>query len=76
MQDISSIRTTAIIMIVVGFISGIIWGVIGLVNYFPMKAALEAGDYGTAMEKYKVIKVVTIVGIVVNLVFIFGRNLV
>ena len=68
--------TIAIVMIVIGFISGFIWGIIGLVNYFPMKAALEVGDYVTAAEKYKIIKIVTIIGIVVNVLFIMSRNLI
>ena len=65
--------TTAIILIVVGFICGIIWGVIGLTQYKPMKNAIAMGDAVTANKKFNVIKIATIIGIVINVLFIIGN---
>lgn len=63
-------KRNAIILIVIGFICGIIWGIIGVVQYSPMKAAIEAGDVETAQKKYKIIKIATLIGVILNVVII------
>lgn len=65
--------TTAIVLIVIGFVCGILWGIIGLTQYFPLKTAVETGDVETASKKFNIIKIVTIIGIVLNVLFIFSQ---
>ena len=60
-----------IALIVVGFLCGILWGVISLTQYKPMMAAIEASDAETAWAKAKVIKIVTIIGIIFNILAAF-----
>lgn len=57
-----------IFFIVLGFLCGLLWGIISLTQYSPMSAAITAGDYDTAWAKAKVIKIVTFVGLGINLV--------
>lgn len=64
--------TTAIVLIVIGFLCGILWGIIGVVQYGPMKTAIEAGDVETANKKFNVIKIATIIGVVLNVLLIFS----
>ena len=65
--------TTAIILIVVGFLCGILWGIIGITQYGSMKKAIEAGDAETANKKFNIIKIATIVGVVLNVLIIGGQ---
>jgi len=64
----------AIALIVVGFLCGILWGIIGVTQYGPMKRAIDAGDAATAQSKFKVIAIATGIGVVANLMFIFGSG--
>ena len=56
-----------IALTILGFLCGIIWGVIDLVNYLPMSKAIDAGYYDEAWDKAKKIKIWTIVGVIVNI---------
>ena len=67
--------TTAIILIVIGFVSGIIWGIIGVVQYGPMKRAIESGDVVTANKKANIIKIATGIGVAVNILAIIGMSM-
>lgn len=62
--------TVAIVLIVVGFLCGILWGIIGVVQYGPMKRAIEAGDVETAKKKFNIIMIATIIGLVLNVIII------
>ena len=63
-------KTTAVILIVIGFLCGIIWGIFGIVQYSPMKAAIENGDVETAQKKFRNIKIATLIGVILNVVLI------
>ena len=67
-------KGTYIALIVLGFLCGILWGCISLTQYKPMMAAVEVGDAETAWAKAKVIKIVTIVGVVVNILVGFAMS--
>ena len=64
--------TTAMILIVVGFLCGIIWGIIGIIQYGPMKTAIELGDAETAQKKFRIITIATAIGVVLNVFAIIG----
>lgn len=57
-----------IFFIILGFLCGLIWGIVGVTQYSPMSTAIDAGDYDTAWAKAKVIKIVTFVGLALNIV--------
>lgn len=62
----------AIALIVIGFLCGIIWGVIGVVQYGPMKNAIEAGDSATASKKFRNIAIATGIGVFLNVAYVIG----
>jgi len=60
----------AIALIVVGFLCGIIWGIVGFTQYGPMKEAINRGDVATAKDKFKTIAIATGVGVVINVLLL------
>ncbi len=57
-------------MLIIGFILGILWGVLMISPYSKMKAAIEAGDAETAWAKSKTVKTIFWIGVAVNVLFI------
>ena len=72
MVDMPS-KGVAIALIVVGFVCGVIWGIIGVVQYGPMKAAIQRGDVVEAKDKFGVIRNATIIGVVINILFLIAQ---
>ena len=60
-------KNNYIILIVIGFLCGLVWGAFGLTQYSPMVKAINEGDEETAQKKARNIKIATIAGIVVNI---------
>ena len=66
-------KTASIIMIVVGFICGILWGALSLYNYTKMKAAYAIGDQFEYDKRFKNIKIFTAIGVVLNAILLMSR---
>lgn len=62
--------TVAKVLIVIGFLCGIIWGVVGFTQYKPMKEAIMRGDADTAHKDFRIIAIASALGIVVNVIFL------
>ena len=62
----------ATVLVVIGFVCGVIWGIIGFTKLKPMKAAIAAGDVETAKKCFGTIRTVTIIGIVLNVLVFMG----
>lgn len=65
-------KGAAIALIVIGFLCGIIWGVIGIVMYSGMSKAIEAGDLATATTKFRNIAIATGIGVALNVIVILS----
>lgn len=63
---------TSMVLIVVGFLCGVVWGAVGLSQYGALKSAIEMGDVETAKKKASFIRNITIAGVVINLLVIMG----
>ena len=59
-------KKSVLFLIAVDFLCGIIWGIIGIVKYSPMKTAIENGDAETAQQKYKEIQIITLIALIIN----------
>ena len=58
-------------LVILGFVLGIIWGVVSIFPYRNMKAAINSGDVELAQINAKTIKSYVFIGFVMNvLVFI------
>ena len=62
------------VLLVIGFICGILWGVLSLSPYNKMKAAIEADDAATAQSCAKKIRIFVIIGVIINVLVIIGRT--
>ena len=60
-------------LVIVGFVCGIIWGVLALSPYNNMKSAILANNAEEARQNAKKIVIFVLIGIVVNALVIFGR---
>ena len=60
-------------LVIVGFVCGIIWGVLALSPYNNMKSAILANNAEEARQNAKKIVFFVLIGIVVNALVIFGR---
>lgn len=60
-------------LVIVGFLMGILWGVLSIFPYRNMKAAIASGDVLTAQENAKKIRIFVIIGVVLNVLFLIGR---
>ena len=61
------------VLLVVGFLCGIIWGALSMGPYNKMKAAVEAGDVAEARSCANKIRIFVIIGVILNVFFIIGR---
>ena len=68
-------KGAAIALIVVGFLCGIIWGIIGVVMYTGMSSAMAAGDAATASSKFRNIAIATGIGVVLNILIVIGSGM-
>ena len=60
-------------MVIVGFLCGILWGILAIGPYNKMKAAIDAGDDAAAWTYSKNVKLYYWIGIAVNILIIIGR---
>ena len=60
-------------LLVLGFVLGIIWGALSISPYQKMKAAIAAGDSATAWENAGKIKKYILIGVIVNVIILFGQ---
>ena len=66
-------KTTYLILVIIGFVAGILWGILSISPYTKLKAAVDAGDVETAQANAKKIRIFVIIGIVINVLAIIGR---
>ncbi len=66
-------KTLYTVLLVIGFLCGILWGVLALSPYNKMKAAIDAGDSAEANRQAKKVMIFAVIGIVLNAVMIIGR---
>lgn len=59
-------------LVVLGFILGIIWGLLSMGSYKDMKAAIASGDSVTANKKAKSIRIIFIIGMIINILAVIG----
>ncbi|WP_295155609.1 hypothetical protein [uncultured Ruminococcus sp.] len=64
---------TYLILVIVGFVLGVIWGCLSIGPYNKLKQAVSFNDYDGAMRNAKKIKTVTIIGAAFNVLFLFIR---
>ncbi len=60
-------------LLVVGFICGILWGILSISPYQKLKVAIENGDVEEAQANAKKIRIFVIIGVVVNALVLIGR---
>ena len=66
-------KTVYLILVILGFILGIIWGALSLSPYNKMKVAINNGDVITAKANAKKITMFVLIGVAVNVLVFFGR---
>lgn len=59
-----------LIVLVLGFLSGVIWGAIGVSQYGGLKRAIDQGDVETARKKARIIYIAFGIGIAVNVLYL------
>ena len=59
-------KTLYTVLLVIGFLCGILWGILALSPYNKMKAAIDAGDSAEANKQAKKVMIFAVVGIVIN----------
>ena len=64
-------KTTYLILVIVGFVCGIIWGILALGPYNKMKEAIAAENVEEAWTYAGKVKKFIIIGIIVNIVIVF-----
>ena len=65
--------TGALVMVIIGFLCGIIWGALALGHYNKMNNAIAIGDSMTANAEFKKVRTFFIIGIVISVLVIIGR---
>ena len=65
--------TVATVLVVIGFLCGIIWGVYGLTQRSTLQAAIEAGNVEVANKKFRNIVIATVIGVVLSILASIGR---
>ena len=63
-----------LLLVILGFVMGIIWGALSVSPYGKMKAAIAEGDAEAAQSYAKKIRLFVIIGVVVNVLIFIGRN--
>ena len=66
-------KTLYTVLLVIGFLCGILWGILALSPYNKMKAAIDAGDSVEANKQAKKVMIFAVIGIVINAVLLIGR---
>ena len=61
-------------MVIIGFLLGILWGILAISPYNKMKAAIEADDDVAAWEYSKKVKTIFWIGVAFNVVIIILRS--
>ena len=59
-------KTVYLVLMIVGFLCGILWGLLSIGPYNKMKAAIDANDSVTAKKNAKKILIFVIIGVVLN----------
>ena len=62
-----------LVLMIIGFFLGVLWGCLSISPYKKMKAAIAANDSIEAKAQAKKILTIFIIGVVVNVLFIVGR---
>ena len=66
-------KTLYTVLLVVGFLCGILWGILAYGPYKKMKAAIDAGDSAEANAQAKKVMIFAVIGIALNAVMLIGR---
>ena len=61
-----------LVLVIVGFVLGLIWGALSISPYNKMKAAIQSGDVATAQANAKKIRIFVIIGVVLNVLLFIG----
>ena len=61
-------------LLILGFLLGVIWGILSIGPYRAMTEAIAAGDAETAWINAKKIRKWVLIGIVINVLIIIGQN--
>ena len=64
--------TVYLILVILGFLCGIIWGALSIGNYSKLKNAVAMGNSEEANKYAKKIRTVIIIGVVLNVMAIIG----
>ena len=59
-------KTLYTVLLVIGFLCGILWGLLALSPYKKMTAAIDAGDSAEANKQAKKVMIFAVIGIVLN----------
>ena len=60
-------------LVILGFVLGVLWGVLAIFPYRNMTAAINSGDVETAQANAKKIRIYVIIGVVLNVLVLLGR---
>ncbi|MBR1758637.1 MAG: CD225/dispanin family protein [Lachnospiraceae bacterium] len=66
-------KTTYLVLTIVGFVFGLIWGILCISPYNKLKVAVDEGDVETAQANAKKIRTFVIIGIVLNILLFIGQ---
>ena len=66
-------KTLYTVLLVLGFICGILWGILALGPYKKMNEAINAGNSAEANAQAKKVMIFAVIGIVLNAVILIGR---
>ncbi len=66
-------QTLYLVLTILGFALGIVWGLLSLDPYKRMKAAIAANDAATAIASAAKIKKWFIIGLIVNVLIVIGQ---
>lgn len=62
-------KNAHLVLLIVGFCCGVLWGILSIAPYNNMNAAIKAGDVTTARANAKKVETFVIIGIVINVLF-------
>ena len=62
-----------LLLTILGFLFGILWGILCISPYKALKAAVAAGDAETAKAQAKKIRIFVIIGVVLNVLIVIGQ---
>ena len=60
-------------LLILGFICGILWGILSISPYSKMSKAIDAGNAAEAWENAKKVKILCLIGVAINVVMIMVR---